>query len=296
MVNGIEATRKVGQQDYTYQKQTPEASQSAQPGSIISTKGIGNDIDVNSHNVTNINIFTGDDSGRAPQTQGGDGSIFDQAKGCGQSEQNNDCPSVDGAQPTSACQSPQNTQPSGTDASQQVGQCESPTGAEASQQAGQCESPTGVEASQQAGNSKKTGQGQGSQSKEEQILTAFAEAIQEVTEQEKGKAQGASGAEQGQDCSNNRKGNVEQMQGGENKENKKELKEQYKEFDENINSMLQPDDDKKKPLDKGTIKELVKLTAEKVGSSEEEVLKTLNGIFDQAKSQKSDKSQEKQAA
>jgi len=266
MGNGIEATKRVGQG-------TTEPIQTASKSSNI---GNGSQ-DINSHNVTNINIFNGDKSGNVQNAKGGDNSIFDQAQqpsGAEASEQAGGC-----------------EQPSGAEASEQAGGCEQPSGAEASEQAGGCEAPSGAEASQKASPCQKSGEGKGKESAEEKIMNAFQEAIQEVTEQTKqGKTQGASesGKEAGCGGGSEGKGNVEQMQGGEGKGNKKELKEEFGKFNENLKKMGVD-------LPKGTVKELVQLTAEKAQEPPEKVLKTLNGVLEEVNSKKS-QSQESQAA
>ncbi len=261
MSSGIEATKRVGQ----------GAAQPVQSASKSSNIGSGHQ-DVNSHNVTNINIFTGDNSGNTQNAIGGDnsGSIFDQAKGCGSST------GTDASNQAEGCGAP-----TGTEASEQAGGCEGTSGTEASNQASEASAPTGAEASQQAGG---CGKGGKSQSPEEKIMGAFQEAIKQITEQiQNGGADNGGG----QDKLGEGSGKVKEMKGcGGGKGNDKEMAKDMKEFDKNLKEMGVE-------LPKGMSKQIIELTAQISGEPPEKVVKTLNGLFDQAKGSKS---QEKQAA
>ncbi len=247
MSSGIEATKKVGQ----------GAAQPVQSASKSSNIGSGHQ-DVNSHNVTNINIFTGDNSGNTQNAIGGDnsGSIFDQAKGCGSST------GTDASNQAEGCGAP-----TGTEASEQAGGCEGTSGTDASNQANEAGAPTGAEASQQCCKGGK------SQSPEEKIMDAFQEAIKQVTEQTK-----SGGAEN--------EGGQDKVGKGCGKGKKNEMQQDMAKFDKNLKEMGVD-------LPKDTTKKLIEITAQISGEPPEKVVKTLNGLFDQAKSSKS---QEKQAA
>ncbi len=273
MSSGIEATKRVGQ----------GAAQPVQNASKSSNIGSGHQ-DINSHNVTNINIFTGDNSGNTQNAIGGDnsGSIFDQAKGCDAtsgteaSEQAGGCDATSGTEASEQAGGCGET--SGAEASEQAGGCGETSGAEASNQANEAEAPTGAEASQ------KCGKGGKSQSPEEKIMGAFQEAIKQITEQIKNGGADNEG-DQGK-CGSS--GNVKEMKGcGGGKGNDKEMAKDMKEFDKNLQELCG------KELPKGMSKQIIELTAQISGEPPEKVVKTLNGLFEQAKSANS---QEKQAA